>query len=65
VPLTLAGGIGHWFLGSIDGQILVSLLVGSLPGIAVGGHISVRVSDGTLRILLATVLATVAVKLNF
>jgi uncharacterized membrane protein YfcA len=65
VPLTLAGGIGHWFLGSIDWQILVSLLVGSLPGIAVGGHISVRVSDGTLRLLLATVLATVAVKLNF
>jgi|SRR5215475_10885021 len=65
VPLTLVGGIGHWFLGSIDSQILLSLLVGSLPGIAVGGHISVRVSDRTLRLLLATVLVLVAAKLSF
>lgn len=65
VPLTLAGGIGHWFLGSIDWHILLSLLVGSLPGIAVGGHISVRVSDRTLRLLLATVLVLVAAKLIF
>jgi uncharacterized protein len=65
VPLTLAGGIGHWFLGSIDWQILLSLLVGSLPGIVLGGHLSVRVSDGALRLLLATVLVVVAIKLIF
>jgi uncharacterized membrane protein YfcA len=65
VPLTLAGGIGHWLLGSIDWHVLLSLLVGSLPGIAIGGHISVRVSDRTLRLLLAAVLVVVAAKLNF
>jgi uncharacterized membrane protein YfcA len=32
VPLTLIAGIGHWFLGSIDGLLLVSLLVGSSTG---------------------------------
>ena len=63
VPLTLAGGTGHWLLGSIDWHILVSLLVGSLPGIAIGSRVSVRVSDRTLRLLLATVLMIVAAKL--
>jgi uncharacterized membrane protein YfcA len=63
VPLTLAGGIGHLLLGSIDWHILLSLLVGSLPGIAVGSHVSVRVSDRTLRLTLATVLMLVAAKL--
>jgi uncharacterized membrane protein YfcA len=32
VPLTLIAGIGHWFRGSIDGLLLVSLLVGSSTG---------------------------------
>src|SRR5262249_34459855 len=63
VPLTLAAGIGHWFLGSIDWLILVSLLIGSLPGIGIGGNVSVRVSDNALRLTLATVLVVVAAKL--
>jgi uncharacterized membrane protein YfcA len=63
VPLTLVGGIGHWFLGSIDWHILLSLLIGSLPGIIIGGNVSVRVSDNALRLTLATVLVVVAAKL--
>jgi uncharacterized membrane protein YfcA len=65
VPLTLAGGIGHWMLGSIDWQVLASLLVGSLPGIVIGGHISARIPDRVLRLLLAAVLLLVAAKLLF
>ena len=65
VPLTLAGGIGHWMLGSIDWHVLASLLVGSLPGIVIGGHISVRIPDRVLRLLLAAVLLLVAAKLLF
>ena len=63
VPLTLAGGIGHWMLGSIDWHILFSLLVGSLPGVFLGGHFSVRMPDTVLRLLLATILIIVAGKL--
>ena len=44
-------------------RVLLSLLVGSLPGIAIGSHVSVRVSDRTLRLTLATVLMVVAAKL--
>jgi len=36
VPLTLAGGIGHWLLGSIDLQVFASLILGSVPGILLG-----------------------------
>jgi uncharacterized protein len=63
VPLTLAGGIGHWMLGSVDWHILVSLLVGSLPGVFLGGHASVRMPDLVLRVLLAAILIIVAGKL--
>ncbi len=65
VPLTLAGGIGHWILGTIDWHILGSLLLGSLPGIFLGGSLSVRVSEKALRFLLASVLVAVAGKLVF
>ena len=35
VPLTLIAGSGHWLIGSIDWVLLVSLLAGSIPGIAI------------------------------
>ena len=63
VPLTLAGGIGHWMLGTIDWHLLVSLLTGSLPGIFIGGHFSIRMPDYALRLTLAGILIIVAVRL--
>ncbi len=63
VPLTLVGGIGHWMLGSINWPILVSLLVGSLPGVFLGGHISIRVPDAVLRFSLAAILVVVGSRL--
>lgn len=63
VPLTLVAGIGHWMLGSVDWFLLASLLVGSLPGIWIGSHISTKVPDRVLRPILATMLAIVGAKL--
>lgn len=63
VPLTLVAGIGHWFLGSVDWALLGSLLIGSLPGIWLGSHISTRVPDRVLRPILATMLVLVGSKL--
>lgn len=65
VPLTLVAGIGHWLLGSVDGLLLVSLLVGSLPGIIIGSYISARVPDKVLRPILAGTLAAVGARLSF
>ena len=65
VPLTLIAGAGHWIIGSIDWVLLVSLLVGSLPGIAIGSHFANRVPDRVLRPLMAGTLALVGGKLVF
>src|ERR1700754_601754 len=45
VPLTLVAGTGHWLLGAVDWNLLVSLLVGSLPGIALGSMLSSRAPE--------------------
>ena len=63
VPLTLVGGIGHWLLGSLDWHILPSLLLGSIPGVILGGRVSVKLPDAVLRYLLASVLVVTAGKL--
>jgi uncharacterized protein len=63
VPLTLVAGLGHWFFGSVDGAILISLLAGSVPGIIVGGALAPRVPETGLRLLLAIVLALAGWKL--
>jgi hypothetical protein len=65
VPLTLVAGLGHWWLGSIDWSLLLSLLVGSLPGIYIGSHLAVRISERILRPLLATMLILIGLKLIF
>ena len=63
VPLTLVAGLGHWWLGTVDVVLLVSLLIGSLPGIALGAHFAARVPERGLRSLLASVLLLVGSKL--
>jgi uncharacterized membrane protein YfcA len=63
VPLTLIAGMGHWYIGSVNWAILVSLIIGSLPGIMISSHLASRVPDTFLRPLLAAVLAVVGVRL--
>ena len=65
VPLTLIAGAGHWWMGSVDFPLLVSLLAGSIPGIAIGSHFASRVPEHVLRPLLAGTLALVGGKLVF
>ena len=63
VPLTLVAGLGHWWLGSVDVPLLLNLLLGSLPGIALGAHFAAKVPERALRGLLASVLLLVGGKL--
>lgn len=63
VPLTLAAGLGHWALGSIDWPLLATLLLGSLPGIFVGSYLSARLPDSTVRLTLAFTLLAVCTRL--
>ena len=65
VPLTLLAGIGHWMIGSIDGHLLVSLLVGSIPGVVLGSYASTVVPDTALRLTLAATLILAGSRLVF
>ncbi|WP_018413365.1 sulfite exporter TauE/SafE family protein [Methyloversatilis thermotolerans] len=64
VPLTLVAGMGHWWLGNVDWTLLGALLVGSLPGIALGSQIAARVPERFLRSLLASMLFGIGGKLS-
>jgi uncharacterized membrane protein YfcA len=50
-------------LGTIDVGLLLSLLLGSLPGIFMGSALVMRIPELVLRYTLATVLALVAGRL--
>lgn len=63
VPLALLAGLGHWWLGSINMELLGSLLVGSIPGIVAGSFLARVMPEGALRPALAAVLALVGVKM--
>jgi uncharacterized membrane protein YfcA len=63
VPLALVAGLGHWWLGDVDFDLLASLLAGSIPGIIAGSLLSTRISERVLRPVLAGVLVLVGVRL--
>jgi uncharacterized protein len=63
VPLTLVAGLGHATLGTIDYTLLGTLLIGSVPGIYLGSHVSAKVAEHWLRITLAAILIFVGLKL--
>ncbi|MFM8332958.1 MAG: sulfite exporter TauE/SafE family protein [Candidatus Methylumidiphilus sp.] len=62
IPLTAVAGLGHLHMGNVDFVLLGSLLVGSLPGIWVGSHLSAKIPEHVLRPLLASVLMLIGVK---
>jgi len=65
VPLTLVAGLGHVSLGTVDYGLLGTLLLGSVPGIWIGSHLSSKVAEHWIRTLLALILVYVGQKLAF
>jgi len=63
VPLTALAGMGHMALGTVDLVLLGSLLLGSLPGIWIGSHLSARVPEKVLRPVLATMLLVIGARM--
>lgn len=65
VPLTALAGMGHLALGTVDLILLGSLLLGSLPGIYIGSHLSAKVPEKVLRPILAVMLLIIGLKMLF
>jgi len=63
VPLTLVAGLGHASIGSVDWNMLIALLAGSLPGIWVGSHLTPKAPERLIRSLLSFLLAYAGLKL--
>jgi uncharacterized protein len=62
VPLTLVAGIGHATLGHVNWSLLGALLVGSLPGIWLGAHLTKKMPERFVRGLLCASLVTAGLK---
>lgn len=62
IPLTAVAGLGHLSLGNFDLELLGSLLLGSVPGIWVGSHLSAKIPEHFLRPVLATLLLIIGMK---
>jgi len=65
VLLTLIAGLGHLSMGNVDGHMLLMLLIGGLPAIWVGTHLSSRMPDHIIRPILGLTLVLLSVKFVF
>jgi uncharacterized protein len=63
VPLVASAAVGHVLFGDFQMPLTASLLVGSVPGVWVGAHLSARAPGGMVRRALAFVLLASALKL--
>ena len=61
--LLAVAGAGHLVAGNVDLAATGWLLIGSVPGVLLGGHVTVRVPDRALRVALAATLTLAGVKL--
>ena len=62
VVLTGVAGMGHWQLGNVDMTLLVYLLVGSLPGVYLGGHLGSRLSPKFMQPLMGSLLLVIGLR---
>jgi uncharacterized membrane protein YfcA len=61
--LLYVAGFGHFIAGTVDMHIVGWLLLGSIPGVLLGGHLSLSIPENLLRFALATVLGLSGLKL--
>jgi uncharacterized membrane protein YfcA len=63
VPLVASAALGHLLFGDFHLDVTMSLLVGCIPGVWVGAHLSARAPGGLVRRALAFVLLASGLKL--
>lgn len=63
VPLTLIGGLGYMLAGAVNLQLLLSLLIGSIPGIILGSRLTMYLNELFVQRALAVILFITGLKL--
>ena len=63
VPLVASAALGHLLFGDFQMELTTSLLLGCIPGVWIGAHLSARAPGGLVRRALAFVLLASALKL--
>jgi uncharacterized membrane protein YfcA len=63
VPLVMSAALGHLLFGDFQLDLTTSLLLGCIPGVWLGAHLSSRAPGGLVRRALAFVLLASALKL--
>jgi uncharacterized membrane protein YfcA len=61
--LLWVAGAGHLLHGNVDVHAMAWLLVGSIPGVLIGSHLSIKVPERGLRMAFAVVLVLSGIKL--
>jgi uncharacterized membrane protein YfcA len=61
--LLWVAGAGHLLHGNVDVHAMAWLLIGSIPGVLAGSHLSVRVPERALRVGFAFILILSGIKL--
>src|SRR6266545_6526229 len=61
--LLWVAGLSHLLHGNVDTHAMAWLLVGSVPGVLLGSHLSIRVPDRALRIAFSLILLLSGIKL--
>ncbi|MGA4533293.1 sulfite exporter TauE/SafE family protein [Ectopseudomonas chengduensis] len=62
IPLAVVAGLGYLFAGMVDGWMLISLLLGSVPAVLLGSLLAGKITGRWIQIALALVLMVAGVK---
>jgi uncharacterized protein len=63
LPVTIIAGLGHAALGHVNLPVLGYLLLGSIPGVLLATHATIRLPQAVLRTLIAAMLLLVAARM--
>lgn len=64
IPLAVVAGLGYLFAGLVDGWMLASLLLGSIPTVLLGSTLTGKVPGRWIQITLALVLLAAGLKMT-
>lgn len=62
IPLAVVAGLGYLFAGMVDGWMLISLLLGSVPAVLLGSLLAGKITGRWIQIGLALVLMVAGIK---